>query len=100
MPTRTLLTLICESALEGRLIKDLEHLGAPGWTLSDARGSGSRGVRSAGWDNDGNIRLEIICTRELAERIAHHLQEHYYTNYAMVCYLREVEVLRPEKFSR
>tara|TARA_R110002051_G_scaffold17586_2_gene51362 strand:+ start:228752 stop:229054 length:303 start_codon:yes stop_codon:yes gene_type:complete len=100
MPTRTLLTLICETALEARLIKDLEQLGAPGWTLSDARGSGSRGVRSAGWDNDGNIRLEIICARELAERIARHLQERYYANYAMVCYLSEVEVLRPEKFSR
>lgn len=98
MPTRTLLTLICETALEARLIKDLEQLGAPGWTLSDARGSGSRGVRSAGWDNDGNIRLEIICSRELAERIARHLQERYYANYAMVCYLSEVEVLRPEKF--
>ena len=35
-PTRTLLTLICEAALENRLIKDLEQLGAPGWTLSDA----------------------------------------------------------------
>ncbi|MFO7704977.1 MAG: transcriptional regulator [Halopseudomonas sp.] len=98
MPTRTLLTLICETALEARLLKDLEQLGAPGWTLSDARGSGSRGVRSAGWDNDGNIRLEIICSRELAERIARHLQERYYANYAMVCYLSEVEVLRPEKF--
>lgn len=98
MPTRTLLTLICETALEARLIKDLEQLGAPGWTLSDARGRGSRGVRSAGWDNDGNIRLEIICSRELAERIARHLQERYYANYAMVCYLSEVEVLRPEKF--
>lgn len=98
MPTRTLLTLICETALEARLIKDLEHLGAPGWTLSDARGSGSRGVRSAGWENDGNIRLEIICTRELAERIARHAQERYYANYAMVCYLSDVEVLRPEKF--
>lgn len=98
MPTRTLLTLICEAALEARLIKDLELLRAPGWTLSDARGSGSRGVRSAGWDNDGNIRVEIICSRELAERIAQHLQERYYANYAMVCYLSEVEVLRPEKF--
>lgn len=97
-PTRTLLTLICEAALENRLIKDLEHLGAPGWTLSDARGSGTRGVRSAGWDNDGNIRLEVICSNELAERIARHFQERYYDNYAMVCYLSQVEVLRAEKF--
>ena len=96
--TRTLLTVICEAALEKKLLADLEALGAPGWTLSEARGRGSRGVRSAGWDTDGNIRLEVICARDLAERLAEYLQDHYYTNYAMVCYLAEVEVLRPEKF--
>ena len=67
--TRTLLTVICEAALEKKLLADLENLGAPGWTLSDARGRGSRGVRSAGWDTEGNIRLEVIGSRELAERI-------------------------------
>lgn len=95
---RTLLTVICEAALEKRLLADLEQLGAPGWTLSDARGRGSRGVRSAGWDTEGNIRLEVICARDLAERIAEHLQAHYYAHYAMVCHLAQVEVLRPEKF--
>ncbi|MCB4795929.1 transcriptional regulator [Pseudomonas sp. NP21570] len=95
---RTLLTVICEAALEHKLEADLKNLGAPGWTLSDARGRGSRGVRSAGWDTDGNIRLEVICSREIAERIAEHLQARYYENFAMVCYLAEVEVLRPEKF--
>lgn len=97
-PTRTLLTLICEAALENRLVKDLEQLGAPGWTLSDARGSGSRGVRSAGWDNDGNIRVEVICNRELAEQLARHVQERYYDNFAMICWLSDVEVLRAGKF--
>ena len=55
-------------------------------------------MRSAGWDTDGNIRLEVICSREIAERIAEHLQARYYENFAMVCYLAEVEVLRAEKF--
>ncbi|ESR00021.1 hypothetical protein F753_07945, partial [Stutzerimonas chloritidismutans AW-1] len=50
---RTLLTVICEAALEHKLEADLKNLGAPGWTLSDARGSGSRGGRSAGWGTDG-----------------------------------------------
>ena len=95
---RSLLTVICEAALEKKLVADLEHLGAPGWTISDARGSGGRGVRSAGWDTEGNIRLEIICNEELAERIAGYFQQRYYANYAMVCYLSEVRVLRPEKF--
>ncbi|MFZ3155469.1 DUF3240 family protein [Pseudomonas sp.] len=95
---RTLLTVICEAALEKKLVTDLEQLGAPGWTISDARGRGGRGVRSAGWDTEGNIRVEIICTRDIAERIVGHLQARYYANFAMVCYLAQVEVLRAEKF--
>lgn len=95
---RTLLTVICEAVLESKLVSDLQTLGAPGWTLSDARGRGSRGVRSAGWEAEGNIRVEIICTRDLAQRISEHLQTRYYDHYAMVCFLSEVEVLRPAKF--
>jgi hypothetical protein len=95
---RTLLTVICEAALEKKLVADLEQLGAPGWTISDARGRGGRGVRSAGWDTEGNIRVEIICARDIAERLASHLQDRYYANFAMVCYLAQVEVLRAEKF--
>jgi len=95
---RTVLTVICEAALEKKLVVDLQQLGAPGWTISDARGRGGRGVRSAGWDAEGNIRVEIICTRDIAERIANHLQARYYANFAMVCFLSQVEVLRPEKF--
>jgi hypothetical protein len=95
---RTVLTVICEAALEKKLVVDLQQLGAPGWTISDARGRGGRGVRSAGWDTEGNIRVEIICTRDIAERIANHLQARYYANFAMVCFLSQVEVLRPEKF--
>ncbi|WP_079204020.1 P-II family nitrogen regulator [Pseudomonas sp. CC6-YY-74] len=96
--TRTLLTVICEAALEKKLLADLQQLGAPGWTISDARGRGARGVRSAGWDTEGNIRVEIICTQDIAERLATHLQDQYYANFAMVCYLAQVEVLRPQKF--
>ena len=96
--TRTLLTVICEAALEKKLAADLQELGAPGWTIADVRGSGHHGERRAGWDNEGNIRVEIICAGELAERIAGHLQQRYYDNYAMVCYLSPVQVLRPDRF--
>jgi len=96
--TRTVLTIICEAVLEARLLKDLEAQGAPGWTVSDARGRGSRGVRSAGWDNDGNVRIEVVCGREMAERISEHVQRQYYADYAMICYLSQVEVLRDNKF--
>lgn len=95
---RTLLTVFTEAPIEHVLIKDMDRLGIRGYTISDARGKGSRGVRDAAWDESKNIRIEIICNRNQAEALLAHLQERYYSNYAMVAYLSEVEVLRPAKF--
>ena len=96
--TRTLLTVITESAIEETLLKDLEKLGIRGYTVSDARGRGGRGVRDATWGEVSNIRLEVICSRTLAEAVLSYIQSHYYANYAMVAFLHDVEILRPEKF--
>ncbi|WP_305072758.1 P-II family nitrogen regulator [Propionivibrio sp.] len=95
---RTMLTIVTESVIENMLLADLDRLGVRGYTVTDARGRGSRGVRDANWDEAANIRIEVICTRELAEALLAHLQKHYYANYAMVSCLHEVEVVRAEKF--
>lgn len=95
---RTLLTIITEAIVEPTLLRDLDRLGVRGYTVSDARGRGNRGVRDAAWDEAANIRIEVICSRPLAEEVLRHLQARYYANYAMVTFLTEIEVLRPEKF--
>lgn len=96
---RTLLTIITEAIIEQTLLNDLERAGMRGYTVTDARGRGSRGIRDATWDEAANIRIEVICPRAQAEDLLAHLESHYYANYAMVAFLSEVEVLRPEKFS-
>ena len=98
MHVRKLLTVVTEAGLERRLVEDLRQLGARGWTITDARGQGHRGKRALDWEYDGNIRLEVICEESLAERLASHFREHYYQDYAMILFLQDVEVLRPEKF--
>lgn len=95
---RKLLTIITEAALESLLTKELVGLGAHGYTITDARGKGDRGIRNAGWEASSNIRIEVVCDAATAERIAGHLREQYYVNYAMILYLTDVEVLRPQKF--
>ncbi|MDT8438709.1 MAG: transcriptional regulator [Wenzhouxiangellaceae bacterium] len=96
--TRKLLTVVTEAALEAVLTRDLERLGASGYTIINARGKGSRGVRDAGWETDANIRIEVVCDEPIARRIAAHLQQRYYDDYAMILLLSDVEVLRPGKF--
>ncbi len=95
---RKLITVVAESALERDLARDLDALGASGYTFSDARGRGSRGRRTSGWPHSGNVRVEVLCDEALAEKIVEHLRERYYDNYAMVLWVQDVAVLRPGKF--
>jgi len=94
-----LLTVITEAALEHPLRRDLRKLGARGYTISDARGQGSRGQRDADWEASSNIRLEVIGDENTVQRIAEHLQTRYYDNYAMIIWVGDVQVLRPGKFA-
>lgn len=95
---RTLLTVITEAAVEQALLRDLERLGVRGYTVCDARGRGSHGVRDAAWDEAANIRIDVICARAQAESVLEHIQARYYNDFAMVAFLHEVEILRPGKF--
>ena len=95
-----LLTIYTESALESQLLEEFDEFRVPGYTITNARGKGTRGSRSAAWEADSNIRVEVICGRKLAEELAERLQERYYDNYAMVLTISEVEVMRPTKFRR
>jgi nitrogen regulatory protein PII len=94
---RKLLTIITEAALENVLIKELQQLGAHGYTITDARGKGIRGTRNAAWDESSNIRLEVLCDAGTSDVIAAHLLERYYANYAMVLFVTDVTALGPEK---
>ena len=95
---RTLLTIITEASLERRLIADIKAHGAHGYTITEAQGEGSRGVRQPGFEKAGNIRIEVVCEAGVATQIAQRLKEHYYRDYAMILFSHEVVVLRPEKF--
>lgn len=85
-----LLTVFTESALETQLVADLTNLGAPGYTITNARGRGSSGLRAASWEANSNIRLEVICGETLAAKLAEHMQETYGGNYAMVLFTTPV----------
>ena len=96
--SRRLITIITEAILEVELCEALEDLGATGYTVTNARGSGHRGIRDAGWSSNSNVRVEVVCKKEVADRIATHLRDNYYNDYAMILFESDVRVLRPEKF--
>lgn len=95
---RKLITVICESCLEDAITKAAKEIGASGYTVSDARGSGAHGLRDGSWPENANIRIEILCDEAIASRILDLLIDTYYAHYKLVTFVAEVGVLRPEKF--
>lgn len=97
--SRKLLTIVTEAVLEQKICQELQDLGAGGYTVTDARGKGHRGVRDAGWSSSGNVRIEVICDQSLASKISTFLKDRYYADYAMIIFISDVTVLRPDKFN-
>ena len=97
--TRKLLTIVTEVILEPDICNALEGLGVAGYTVTNARGKGSRGVRDAGWSANANIRVEVVCSEDMAGRITDYMRRHYYDDYAMIIFESDVRVLRPDKFT-
>jgi hypothetical protein len=95
---RKLLTVITEEALERPLGKIIRKAGARGFTVTEARGEGARGLRAPGVEKGANIRVEIICEATVAREIAEILHRQYFDDFAMVLYLQDVEVIRGDKF--
>ena len=90
-------TIIAEALLEDRLIRDISGLGAKGFTITEARGRGSRGVRASEWEGK-NLKLESIVSNEVAVQILERLKARYFEHYAVIAYLENVEVVRGEKY--
>lgn len=92
-----LVTIVAEAVLEKRLLEEIRRQGAKGYTLTEARGEGSRGLRTMDWEGQ-NIRLEAIVSEGVAERILQVLQEHYFPYYAVIAFVENVEVVRGHKY--
>lgn len=99
MPTQTLrlVTIIAERILQDQLIEEIIKLGAKGYTLTEVRGEGSRGVRAHEWEGR-DAKLEAVVSPQVAERIAEHVSTNYFEHYAVILYVQTVEVVRGDKY--
>jgi nitrogen regulatory protein P-II 2 len=92
-----LVTIIGESVLAERLTAELRSLGATGWTMTQASGDGSRGMRTGPLPGD-NMRIEAVVGDEVADRILATLASEYFPNFALVAWVAEVQVVRGDKY--
>lgn len=96
--TRTLVTVVAESAMEALLVRELVALGIRGFTIHDARGFGEGGARPADWEQSRNVSFQIVCTEREAEAIVGRLRDGYWNDWSVVCWTSPVTVFRTEKF--
>lgn len=95
--TLKLVTIVAERILEDRLVREITHLGAKGYTITDARGRGSRGVRASEWEGP-DIRIETLVSTDVAERIMTHVADTYFEYYALIAFVQDAEVARGDKY--
>lgn len=87
-----LLTILSEAVLEDILIDEIMALGAKGYTISEARGRGTHGVRSGKWTAGGNIRIEVIGDVGLCTRIVNRLKAAYERDYGLLMFTCPIEL--------
>lgn len=93
--------IITESVIKDKVLQHITSMGAKGYTIDTVCGKGERGVRD---DNTllgeylRNIKIDIIATEQIAEKIAVTMVEKFFKDYAGIVYIEDVKVLRAEKF--
>ena len=92
-----LLTIVAESILEERIVRELKQLGARGYTVTEARGEGTRSLHAIDWEGQ-SVRIETLVGAETATRIFEHLARIYFADYAVIAYSVDAEVVRSTKY--
>lgn len=91
------LVIIGDECVRYRLVAEIQQMGAVGYTDYVVHGKGSRGVRPRHAEPP-NVKIEVIATQKVVERIFQHVSENYFDKYAMIAFMDEVDVLRGAKF--
>ncbi|NJK78192.1 MAG: DUF190 domain-containing protein [Nanoarchaeota archaeon] len=93
-----LLTVTCEILAQDKILEILEKHGIAGYTLYEVEGNGSKGIRGQGLKNEKNIKIEIISTETKLKDIIEEITRLLFSDFAVIVYLSDIQVLRPEKF--
>jgi nitrogen regulatory protein P-II 2 len=94
-----ILTIIAENVLESKLIELSKSLGAKGFTLTEVRGEGSV-HRQSGEMPEQKVKIEILCSADLASEILKHVSQRFFNDYSIIAYTADADVLRPSKFRK
>jgi nitrogen regulatory protein PII len=93
--------IVTEAIIKDKILEHIISMGAKGYTIDTVCGRGERGIRyddTLLGDYLRNIKVEVLTTEEIAEKIMLSIVDRFFKNYAGIVYMHDVRVIRPEKF--
>ena len=93
-----LLTITCEILAQENILEILKKHVITGYTTYEVDGNGARGLRGQGLKTEKNVKVEVIMREEKLQDIVEEISRTLFANYAIVLYVSDIGVLRPEKF--
>jgi nitrogen regulatory protein PII len=93
-----MLTITCEVLAQENIIEILKKHKITGYTTYEVDGNGERGLRGQGFKNEKNAKIEVIMREEKLPDVVEEISRTLFANFAIVLYVSDVGVLRPEKF--
>ena len=93
-----LVTIIAEHILRDRILEAVRAAGSHGYTISEVRGEGTRGIHASKWQG-GNYKIETLVNGDVAERILGRMAADYFQDFAVIVYVADVQVIRSDKFA-
>jgi len=92
-----LVTIIAADSLENHIVKDIQSLGAKGYTISYVEGKGEKELRNSAWEGE-NVKIISIVSAEVCDKILAHLEKTYFEKYPMIAFSTDVMVVRSNHF--
>ncbi len=88
-----LVVVVTELSLKQNIHEILKEMGIFGFTVFEVGGSGDSGARDDDWFSSKNIRFEIACKEDIADKAIEQLMLKYSKNFAMFIYKHDIDVI-------
>lgn len=93
-----LLTITCEILAQKNVKEILQKHNVTGYTTYDASGSGEKGQRGQGLQDEKNIKIEAIMSKNTLENVVEEIARTLFSDFTIIIYVSDVKVVRSEKF--
>jgi len=95
-----MLNIISNDSLEEKLVCMFKKYGVNGYTIVQARGTGSSGQVSDMSGFDANIVVKVILPESKMQMILESVERKIKKGYHLTVYITDIEVITPEKFEK